>query len=112
MTDGGLAVDAIKTIYDTWRVNADRAQWVGDPSPGGLVREGYGFDWWPGDFKVKVRACGPHPELDRPVFQLSVQTDLLCNVDVTTAEFKRILSGFNQGVATFAICAHPTILPK
>jgi hypothetical protein len=97
MTDGGLAIDAIKTIYDSWRVNADRAQWVGDPSAAGLLREGYGFDWWPGDFKVKVRVVGPHPELDRPVFQLSVQTDFLCNVDVTTAKFKRILSGFNQG---------------
>jgi hypothetical protein len=112
MTDGGLGVDAIKTIYDSWRVNADRAQWVGDPSVGGLLREGYGFDWWPGDFKVKVRVSGPHPELDHPVFQLSVQTDFLCNVDVTTAKFKRILSGFNQGVSTFAICAHPTVLPK
>jgi hypothetical protein len=112
MTDGGVAVDAVKTIYDTWRVDADRAQWVGDPSAGGLLREGYGFDWWPGDFKVKVRVSGPHPELDRPVFHLSVQTDFLCNVDVTTAEFKRIVSGFNQGASTFAICAHPTILPK
>jgi len=112
MTEVGLAVDAIKTIYDSWRVEADRAEWVGDPSAGGLLREGYGFDWWPGDFKVKVRASGPHPELDRPVFHLSVQTDFLCNVDVTTPDFKRILSGFNQGVPTFAICAHPTILPK
>lgn len=113
MTDGGgLAVDAIKTIYDSWRVDADRAQWVADPSAGGLLREGYGFDWCPGDFKVKVRASGPHPELDYPVFHVSVQSDFLCNVDVTTPEFKRILSGFNQGVSTFAICAHPTALPK
>jgi hypothetical protein len=109
---GGLAVDAIKTIYDSWRGDADCAQWVGDPSPGGLLREGYGFDWWPGDFRVRVRAGGPHPELDRPVFQLSVQTDFLCNVDVTTAKFKRILSDFNQEGSTFAICPHPTTLPN
>jgi hypothetical protein len=112
MTDGGLAVDAIKTIYDFWRVDTDRAQWVGDPSAGGLLRDGYGFDWWPGDFKIAVRVFGPHPELDRPVFRLSVRTDYLCNVDVSTPEFKRLLSNANQVAPTFAICTHPAILPK
>jgi hypothetical protein len=113
MTDStALAVDAIRTIYDFWRVDADRAQWMGDPSASGLLRQGYGFDWWPGDFKIQVRASGPHPDLDVPVYRLNVRTDFLCDVDVTTLEFKRILSGFNQGVPTFAICTYPTILPE
>jgi hypothetical protein len=112
MTEGGVAIDAIHAIHDFWRVGADRVQWVGDPSAGGLLREGYGFDWWPGNFKIAVRVSGPHPELDRPVFRLSVRTDLLRNVDVTTAKAKRLLSDFNQGTATFAICAHPTMLER
>src|SRR5207249_1238724 len=81
-------------------------------SPDGLLRQGYGFDWWPGKFKIQVRASGPHPELDCPIYRVSVRTDLLCDVNVTTREFKEALSDFNHGASTFAICAHPTTLPK
>lgn len=57
--DHDIAVNAIKEIYQLWQVDANRAQWVGDkPSP----KEPYGFDWWPGDFKVAVRIFGPHPD--------------------------------------------------
>src|SRR3981081_4511229 len=103
---------SLRIIYDFWRVDADRARWMGDPSASGILRQGYGFDWWPGNFKIQVRASGPHPDLDLPVYRLNVRTDFLCDVDVTTLEFKRILSCFNQRVPTFAICTYPTILPK
>ena len=67
MTDSTkLAVDAIKTMHDIWKVDPERVQWVGDPSA--FVHEFYGFDWWPADFKVEVRVYGPHPELERPRF--------------------------------------------
>jgi hypothetical protein len=113
MTDStGIAVDAIRTIYDLWRVDEDRVQWAGDPSPDGLLRQGYGFDWWPGKFKIQVRASGPHPEIEVPIYRISVRTDLLCDVDVTTEPFKQALSGFNHGASTFAVCAYPTDLPK
>src|ERR1700719_3490962 len=83
MTDSvKLAVDAIDRIYEQWMVDPDCARWAGDPS--GTLREGYGFDWWPGDFKVEVRVDGPGPEIDDPIYRLSVRTDFLCDVDVTT----------------------------
>lgn len=113
MTDStAIAVDAIRAIYDLWRVDEDRVQWEGDPSPDGLLRQGYGFDWWPGRFKIEVRASGPHPEIDYPIYRISVRTDLLCDVDVTTPRFKQSLCGFNHGASTFALCAFPTTLPK
>jgi hypothetical protein len=110
--NGGLAVDAIKTIYDLWMVDSDRSRWVGDASANTLLREGYGFDWWPGNFKVEVRVSGPHPEIDDPIYRLSVRTDFLCEVDVTTPKFRRILSDLNRWAPTFAICAHPTMLSQ
>lgn len=112
MTDTAIAIDAIQTIRDLWRVDEDRSQWVGDPSADGLLRRGYGFDWWPGKFRIQVRASGPHPELDTPIYRVNVRTDLLCDADVTTPGTKEHLSGFNHGACSFAICTYPTILPK
>jgi hypothetical protein len=39
-----IAVSAIKEIYDLWKVDTDRTQWVGDTSSDVILREGYGFD--------------------------------------------------------------------
>jgi hypothetical protein len=108
--DARLAVDAIDRIYDQWMVDPDCCLWVGDPSS--TLREGYGFDWWPGDFKVEVRANGPQPEIDDPIYRLSVRTDFLCDVDVTTPAFKQIVSDLNRTAPAFAICAHPASLAE
>lgn len=113
MTDSSqFAVDAIKEIHDLWKVQADRVQWVGDPSASSFLLEGYGFDWWPGDFKVEVRVFGPHPEIERPVYRLSVRTEYLCDVDVTTSKFRWMLSDLNREAPSFAICAHPTFMSQ
>jgi hypothetical protein len=111
MTDSvGLAVDAIDRIYDQWMVDPDCALWVGDPSD--MVRQGYGFNWWPGDFKVQVRVDGPQREGDDAIYRLSVRTDFLCDVDVTTPAFNRIVSDLNRSAPAFAICAHPGFLAE
>lgn len=102
-----MAIDAIGTMLNLWQVEEDRIEWVGDASASTIFREGYGFDWWPGDFKVRVRVHGPHPELDFPLYRLSVQTDFLRNVDVTTPKFEKSISDLNRKALNFAICAHP-----
>jgi hypothetical protein len=78
--DPELAVNAIRTIHDLWKVDADCVEWVGDTSADTIFKFGYGFDWWPGDFKVEVRVSGPHLELDEPVYRLSARTDFLRDV--------------------------------
>jgi hypothetical protein len=106
-----LAVDAIKTMHDIWKVDPDRVQWIGNPDA--FVHEFYGFDWWPSNFKVEVRVHGPHPELDSPTFRLSVRTDYLCDVDVSTPEFRHYLSHtHNAWAPIFATCTHPTALSE
>jgi hypothetical protein len=102
-----LAVDTIKVIYDLCQGDADRIQWKGDTSARTLLAEGYGFDWWPGDFKVRVRVNGPHPELDYPLYRLNIQTDFLRGVDLTVPSLARDISDLNRLVFPFAICAHP-----
>lgn len=99
-----MAADAIQEIYQSWMITADRAQWVGEqPSPS----EPYGFDWWPGDFKVEVRAFGPHPEIEKPTYRLSVQTDFLTEVDNRAPSFFPMLSSLNPLVPTSCMISHP-----
>src|ERR1700760_4474225 len=88
----GLPAEVIQAIYDLWGVDANRVQWMGDTSASSLLAEGYGFDWWPGNFKVRVRVNGPHPELDFELYRLSVQTDFLCDVDTTAPAFQQNIS--------------------
>jgi hypothetical protein len=111
MTDSvRLAVDAIDRIYDQWMVDPDCALWVGDPSS--MLRQGYGFDWWPGDFKVEVRVDGPQPDVEDPIYRLSVRTDFLCDVDIAAPTFKQIVSDLNRSASASAMCAHPAFLAE
>jgi hypothetical protein len=103
-----LAVDAINTIYNMWMADRHCAIWIGDTSASTILHEGFGFNWWPGDFKVAVRVTGPHPEIaPESTYRLSVRTDFLRDVDVTSPEFARIISHLNRLTPTFAINAHP-----
>lgn len=106
--DPELAVNAIRTIHDLWKVDSDCVEWIGDTSADTIFKFGYGFDWWPGDFKVAIRVHGPHPELDEPVYRLSAHTDFLREVDVSTADFAKGMTILNRWAPTFAICAHTT----
>ena len=112
ISDQEIAVSAVREIYNLLQIDSDRTQWVGDPSSDAILRDGYGFEWWPGDFKVRVRVNGPHPKLDKAVYRLSVQTDFLCDVDVTTPKFKKNISLLNRFSSAFTICAHPTAVSQ
>jgi hypothetical protein len=107
-TNSEIAANAIKTIHDLWKIDSDCVEWVGDTSADTILKFGYGFDWWPGDFRVQVRVHGPHPELDVPVYRLSAHTDFLRDVDVGSPDFARNVSILNRWSPTFAICACPT----
>ena len=99
-----IAANAIKEIYQLWQVDANRAQWVGDkPSS----TEPYGFDWWPGDFKVAVRIFGPHPELGSPLYRLSTRSEHVLNVNVGDPSVLETLSVLNRFAPTFSFVSLP-----
>jgi hypothetical protein len=103
--DQNIAVNAIQEIYRLWQVDAHRMQWVGEkPS----LTEPYGFDWWPGDFKVDVRLFGPHPTESKPIYRLSVGCDYLTDVDVAAPSFLTTLSLLNRFSPTFSLVSLPT----
>src|SRR4051812_18040268 len=111
-----IAGEAIGKIAEIWRLDPHRTEWVGDLSPERLRTEGYGFDWWPGDFKVQVRVHGPHPDVDDPVYRLSVRTDFLRSGAPDAANTHMALAQLNRFAPSFAICAVPAeakrVLPE
>jgi hypothetical protein len=106
-----LAAQAIGEIRQVWQVDADRMQTVGDPDH--LDGPGYGFDWWPGDFKVEVRAQAERDfkvDLrDRPMCRLSVTTDFLSGVDMTQSQIHERLAVCNRLSPTFALVSPVSI---
>ena len=102
-----IAVSAIQDIHTLWQIDPDGAEWVGDATPVGIQKFGYGFDWLPGDFRVLVRVHGPHPDSDEPIYRLTVQTDFLSGVDITEPEFFNKLSMLNRLCPSFAIYTLP-----
>jgi hypothetical protein len=105
-----IAVRAIQEIYTLWQIDPDDAKWVGDPTPEVIKKSGYGFEWLPGDFRVLVLVHGPHPEdpeVEDPVFRITVTTDFLSEVDITKPGFLEKLCLFNRFCPSFAIYTVP-----
>lgn len=73
----GLARQSLKAIADVWQVDETRSKWVED-----------GFDWWPGDFRVSVRAQTDWKQRDPGTWRLLVKTDFLKDVPVSERHFK------------------------
>ena len=105
-----FALDIVDEIRGLWHVDPERLRWVGDVSPKAMRTEGYGFDWWPGDFKVSLRVHGPHPddgEDDSPTFRLQLRCDLALDVDVAMPELTARLSELNATLPCCAVSAIP-----
>jgi hypothetical protein len=75
--DKSLAAQALHQIAEVWQVGKDRSEWSED-----------GFDWWPGDFRVSVRAQTDGKQRDPETWRLLVKTDLLKDVPVAERHFK------------------------
>jgi hypothetical protein len=99
-----FAANAIRELYELWQVEPHQSQLVGKPND--LYGSGFGFDWWPGDFRVQVRVQGGDTDFCR----LNVRTDFLRGVDRTKPEFLKALAGLNRLAAGFALVAAPSIL--
>jgi hypothetical protein len=77
--DKGLAAQALHEIAEVWQVDKDRSQWSED-----------GFDWWPGDYRVSVRAQTDWKQQNPGIWRLLVKTDVLKDVPVRERHFKML----------------------
>ncbi len=93
--DRGRSV--VEGLHGFWQIDADQSRWNEDA-------DGVGFDWWPGDFRVRVRVSKPPSGIagaERSL-KLSVRTDLLKGVEVSGAEVLAALSAMNVTAPSYA----------
>jgi hypothetical protein len=93
--DKGLAARALHDIAKVWEVEKDRSDWSED-----------GFDWWPGDFRVSVRAQTDSQQRDPGTWRLLVKTDFLKDVPVSERHFTLLVSQASRFMTSTYACAY------
>jgi hypothetical protein len=84
-----LGMLAVRQIADSWMIDADHIRWVDD-----------GFDWWPGSFRVEVRA---HSDADSPGrCRVTVKTNYLQNIPAVDPRFELLASGFGMFASSYS----------
>jgi hypothetical protein len=82
MTDDQVR-QVLDEIVAMWLVDEDPIRWL-DPAKDGAS----GFDWWPGQFCVRVRAHRhADPVIDASI-RIAIETDLLRGVGLASEEFQ------------------------
>jgi hypothetical protein len=74
-----LASQSLKTISQVWQIDDARSKWSED-----------GFEWWPGDFRVLVKAQTDERHRDPETCRLVVRTDFLRDVPIAEQRFSNL----------------------
>ncbi len=77
----------LQRVAEVWQVEDNRVQWS-KPS----VQDTPGFDWWPGDFRVRVYADWPLEIEARSAVKVTVRTDFLKNVAISSDRFETMMT--------------------
>lgn len=77
-----LALPALRRIAELWQAEGPRLHWRPET-------DSQGFDWWPGDFKVQVRAHTPPSAVAVDTIRLIVTTDFLRDIDPKNSRFEK-----------------------
>lgn len=92
--------NVVEELHGSWQIGADQSVWMDDA-------DGTGFDWRPGDFRVRVRASKPQGGVGAErSLKLSVRTDLLKGVEVSGTEMLTTLSAMNGTAPSYAFICH------
>jgi hypothetical protein len=86
-----LGIQTVRELFRLWQVDEEWAVWRED-----------GFDWWPGDFRQRVRSDAGVDDHGALVFRVSAATDFLRGVDAkrpSTLAYLDMLSRFASGYA-------------
>lgn len=79
------ALQVLQRIAEVWHVDGKRIVWSQETE-----WDAAGFDWWPGDFCVRVRAHHPREQSGDAEFKISIRTDLLKDVAIDSERFEQM----------------------
>lgn len=94
-----LGARALRTIAELWLSDGPRSCWHND-----------GFDWWPGDYKVSVRAFRRLDEFGPETWQISVRTDFLKDVPINSPNFAGTVGILSKLASTYALIYPPLLM--
>jgi hypothetical protein len=101
MKDNSYAVQALRHIAEVWDCDSYRTFWS---------EEADRFDWWPGDFRVHVRAHQPSEQSDESEFCISIQTGFLKDVEFEDERFQYFVTDMSRFASTYALVYPPADL--
>jgi hypothetical protein len=84
-TDPTLRV--LQRIAEVWQIDSSRIRWTEASE-----HLSAGFDWWPGDFCVRVRAHKRREASEGMEFKVVIRTDFLKDVAIDTDRFEKMAS--------------------
>jgi hypothetical protein len=79
------ALDVLQHIAAVWQIDSRRVAWTKASE-----QNSAGFDWWPGDFCVRVRAHKRGETPDPANFKVVIRTDFLKSVAIDTDRFEEL----------------------
>src|SRR2546423_1647243 len=83
--NGNSALQVLQRIAEVWQADGNRTVWSQ-----GTEHEAVGFDWWPGDFCVRVRAHHAREQTGDASFKITIRTDFLKDVAIDSDRFEQL----------------------
>lgn len=80
-----LAMSALGKMSEVWQLDKERVRWFPQST-----RNLAGFDWWPGDFHVRVWADASREDQESDQIRLCVRTDFLKEVAANDGKFSSL----------------------
>jgi hypothetical protein len=84
-----LAQACLHRIVDLWQIDANRMKWL-EANDG----TSYGFEWWPGDYRVLVEATIARNGSVNGVIKLTARTNFLRQIDANSEKFETFVGTF------------------
>jgi hypothetical protein len=79
----GSKMQVLRRIAEVWQIDSNRVRWMEASG-----QEPVGFDWWPGDFCVRVRAHQRPGASEGSDLKVVVQTDFVKDIAVDIDHFE------------------------
>lgn len=86
-----IGSQSLERIAARWQVDEDRIVWTDQ-----------GFDWWPGRYRVSVKALAGAPDADGERWRLAVRTDVLKDVPLTDEKLRSVIAEMAAFAPTYA----------
>jgi hypothetical protein len=91
-----LAANIIRRMAELWPVDEGNSKRLDD-----------GFDWWPGDFCVRLRVALPSHGTSNHGLRVSVRTDFLMDVPIEDSSFVSLVASMAQFATPTYAWAYP-----